>query len=83
MKDPESRSKIDNTDLVDELTLHFDEMISICDLLCYAGEHIEDQRTISHVGYLLKRNAYDAKALLESWWGDQPTDKPDSVAAVG
>lgn len=83
MKDPESRSKIDNTDLVDELTEYFDEMISICDLLRHAGEHIEDGRTISHTGYLLMNKAHDAKALLKSWWEDRPPNNPDNVTAIG
>lgn len=64
MKNTESRSKIDNIDLVDELTLYFDEMLSICDLLRCAGEKIDDKRTVSHTGYLLMRETYDAKELL-------------------
>ena len=83
MKDPESRSKIDNTDLVDELTEYFDEMLSICDLLRVAGEKIDDPRTVAHTGYLLMRKTHEAKALLDRWWKDRPIDKPDNVAAIG
>ncbi len=83
MKDPESRSKIDNTDLVDELTEYFDEMISICDLLRVAGEKIDDPRTVAHTGYLLMRKTDDAKELLDRWWKDRPTKDPDNVSAIG
>ena len=82
MKDPESRSKIDNTDLVDELTEYFDEMLSICDLLRVAGEKIDDPRTVANTGYLLMRKTHDAKELLNSWWKDRPTKDPDNVSAI-
>ncbi len=83
MKDSESRSNIKDINLVDERTIHFDEMISICDLLRQAGERIEDRRTISHTGYLLMNKAHDAKELLDSWWKDRPTKDPDNISAIG
>ncbi len=38
---------------------------------------------VGKIGCMVRDMTDEAKELVDRWWEDQPTDKPDNVAAIG
>ena len=61
---------IDNMMLVDSLTLHFDEVDAIGDLMMSVDQSQVNlsRYTLIRVGWMLRNQAREAKSLVERWW---------------
>ena len=61
---------IDNMMLIDSLTLHFDEVDAIGDLMMSVDQSQVNlsRYTLNRVGWMLRNQAREAKSLVERWW---------------
>ena len=78
-----SDGKVTELDVKDSMDSYFDRVKATMELMVNINPDLVSEEDIGNVAVMIRDMTDDAKALLDRWWEDQPTDKPDNVSAIG
>ena len=62
---------------------YFDRVRATMELMLTINPDVVSLEDVGQIACMVRDMTDEAKELFDRWWEDQPTDKPDSVAAIG